>query len=337
MSDNNMEDARKVYAMVKNIDDNIGKVLKELDEHDLTKNTIVIFMTDNGPQQMRYNAGMRGLKSHVYRGGVRVPFFFRYPELDIPDRDIEISAANIDVLPTLAELCNAGIPSDRKIDGKSLVPLMKGEEDGWKDRSLFFYWTRKYPELYNNIALLKDRYKLVGNTDYDASISSFELYDIERDPSEKENLINNNAGVADVLRKELDNYFWDLISSPNLTDPQRIVIGNESENPVFLNRNDADGDRGIWTQEEVFGKWRVKIGEGTYNIRCHFLDTLQPGGQMIIETGTFINQKRNSQEGLTVLVMNNIKYPAIECDFIPFYQSGSKRLLPLYIEVGRTK
>ncbi|HOB84246.1 MAG TPA: hypothetical protein PKM76_07385, partial [Bacteroidales bacterium] len=60
-------------------------------------------------------------------------------------------------------------------------------------------------------------------------------------------------------------------------------------------------------------------------------------GQMVIETGTIINQKRNPQGGLTVLVMNNIKYPAIECDFIPIYQSGSKRILPLLIEVERIK
>ncbi len=79
MTEANKEDARKVYAMVKNIDDNVGKLLSKLKELKLDQNTIVIFMTDNGPQQARYNAGMRGLKSSVYRGGVRVPFYLRYP------------------------------------------------------------------------------------------------------------------------------------------------------------------------------------------------------------------------------------------------------------------
>ncbi len=79
MSEKDKEDARKVYAMVSNIDDNISRVLKKLDDLDISRNTVVIFMTDNGPQQSRYVAGMRGLKGSVYRGGVRVPLLIRYP------------------------------------------------------------------------------------------------------------------------------------------------------------------------------------------------------------------------------------------------------------------
>ena len=81
MSERHKEDARKIYAMIENIDDNVGKLLEKLDELNITKNTLIIFMGDNGPQQPRYNAGMRGLKSSVYRGGVRVHFFIRYPAL----------------------------------------------------------------------------------------------------------------------------------------------------------------------------------------------------------------------------------------------------------------
>lgn len=79
MSEKDKEDARRVYAMVTNIDDNVGRLLKRLDELDLAEKTVVIFMTDNGPRQIRYNAGMRGLKSSVYRGGVRVPLWIKDP------------------------------------------------------------------------------------------------------------------------------------------------------------------------------------------------------------------------------------------------------------------
>jgi arylsulfatase A-like enzyme len=337
MSPNNKEDARKVYAMVKNLDDNIGNVLKTLDDLGLTKNTIVIFMTDNGPQQTRYNAGMRGLKSSVYRGGVRVPFFIRYPESLKGDRDISITAANIDVLPTIADLCNAKIPTDRKIDGKSLIPLLKGADVPWAERSLFFYWTRKYPELYNNVALQKGKYKLVGHTDFNAAISDFELFDIELDPFEQNNIIDKSEVLASEMKKELDSYFYELVNSPNLTNPQPITIGSEKENPVFLNRNDADGDRGIWAQEEIFGKWRISVSQGTYNIKFRFLNPLKEGGQMIVETGTFINQKMNTKKGVTELVMNNISYPRMDCDLIPFYLVDSKRILPFWIEMERVK
>jgi len=335
MNDRNKEDARRVYAMVKNIDENVAKVLKALDDLNLAENTIVIFMSDNGPQQPRYNAGMRGLKGSVYRGGVRVPFFMKYPALGSGNRDITVSAANVDLLPTLAGLCNARIPSDRVIDGKSLVPLIKGEKVDWEERSLFFYWTRKYPELYNNVALQKGRYRLVGHTDYDAGISDFELFDIKQDPFEQNNVLGNDVVAATDLKQELGQYLGELLSSPNLADPQRIIIGSTHENPVILNRNDAEGDRGVWTQEEIYGKWRVSVKEGTYNFRFRFLNPLEKGGQMSVETGTIINQKKNIIEGLTEFEMKNITYPDMDCDIIPFYLIGGKRILPFWIEIEK--
>ncbi|MDH3649617.1 MAG: arylsulfatase, partial [Saprospiraceae bacterium] len=110
MSEEDKEDARKVYAMVTNIDDNVGRVLQKLEELNIQENTIFIFMTDNGPQQIRYATGLRGRKSSVYRGGVNVPFFLRFPSRFKNDQDIETMAAHIDVLPTLAALCDVALP-----------------------------------------------------------------------------------------------------------------------------------------------------------------------------------------------------------------------------------
>jgi len=337
MNENNKEDARKVYAMVKNIDDNVGKLMKRLDELDLSENTIVIFMTDNGPQQTRYNAGMRGLKASVYRGGVRVPFYIKYSSLLKGNRNISTTAANIDILPTIADICNASIPSDRIIDGKSLLPLLKGSDVEWGDRSLFFYWTRKYPELYNNVALQKGKFKLVGHTDYSAEISDFEMFDIVRDPFEQNNILNSNAVYATEMKGELEKYFYELVNSPNLTNQPHCIIGSDKENPTYLSRNDAEGERGIWDQEEIYGKWRVTILKGTYNFRFKFLSPLKEGGQMIVETGTFINQKRISQGGITELEMSNITFPDMTCDLIPFYIINSKRILPFWVEIDRVK
>ncbi len=337
MSENNREDARKVYAMVRNIDDNVGKVLKKLEEMGIEDNTVVIFMSDNGPQQTRYNAGMRGLKGSVYRGGVRVPFYIRYPAVLKGNRDIQSTAANIDVLPTLAGICHAKVPDDRIIDGRSLLPLLMGNEADGPERSLFFYWTRKYPELYNNVALQKGRYKLAGHTSYDPSVSDFELFDIVQDPFEQNNIVEGNSAIAGEMKKELDKYFYELVASPNLKAPQPIIIGSPEENPVFLNRNDADGDRGIWAQEEIYGKWRISVMEGTYNIRFRFLNPLKSGGQMILETGSFINQVRNNLDGLNELEMNNVQFPRLDCDLIPFYQVDSKRILPFWIEIEKVR
>lgn len=336
MSDKDKEDARKVYAMVTNIDDNIGKVLDKLEELDIAKNTLVIFMSDNGPQQTRYLAGMRGLKGSVYRGGVRVPCFLRYPELFAKGRDIAAPTVHLDILPTLSEICHVPLPYNRIIDGKNLVPLLSGESVNWANRPLFFTWSRKYPELYRNIALQQGKYKLVGQTSYKASLTDFELFDIEKDPYEQHNLVEDRIEIARDLKQALDQKFFELINSPNLTDPPRIVIGSQKENPVFLNRNEAAGERGIWTQEEAFGKWRVNIiEEGYYTITFKFLKPLADNGHLYLEMGTLVHQMEVKDGTEDEIIMENVYLPAMKGDLIPFYEVNSQKILPFWVKIQR--
>ena len=335
MTEKNKEDARKVYAMVSCIDDNIGKLLNKLDELEISENTLVIFMTDNGPQQTRYVAGMRGLKGSVFRGGVRVPFYLRFPEKYEGNKNIETTAAHIDILPTLAEICNAKLPTDRIIDGKSLVPLLNEKTVDWADRSLFFYWTRRFPELYNNIALQKNNYKLVGQTDYNAAIDDFELFDIKQDPFEQKNIVNTNIDLAKSLKSELDKIYSELIASENVVNQPRIIIGDKHENPVYLNRNDADGARGIWTQEDIYGKWQVSVKEGVYNVRFRFIEPVAAGGQMVLETGSIVNQMKNKLDKTDIIEMKNISLKEMDCELIPFYNSGNKNIFPFWVELER--
>ncbi|MFO7670149.1 MAG: arylsulfatase [Bacteroidales bacterium] len=335
MSEKDKEDARKVYAMVTNIDDNLGKLFQKLEELDIVENTIVIFMTDNGPQQMRYTGGMRGLKGSVYEGGVRVPFYMKYPALFKKDKDIEALAAHIDILPTLAQLCNARLPEDRIIDGKSLLPLITGKEPGWENRPMFFYWTRRYPELYYNMAFRKGPFKLVGNTDYDAKTEDFDLFNLEKDSHEQENIIQENETIAEDLREELDRIYNELISSENLINQPRIIVGSKYENPVILNRNDAGGERGIWDQEEIYGKWSVSIGEGYYNIKFKFIKPVEANGRMYLEANTLVNQMLNEQEDADIIEMKRVYFPDMDCDLIPFYSIDSKSIFPFWMEMEK--
>jgi arylsulfatase len=336
MSEKDKEDARKVYAMVTNIDDNMGRLLKKLDELHLSEHTIVIFMTDNGPQQRRFNAGLRGLKSSVYQGGIRVPFWIKYPQFQNNCSDIEFPSANIDVFPTLAELCHAEIPTGRKLDGISLVPLLTGKNPTVKNRSLFFYWSRHSPELYNNMAIQKGKYKLVAHTEHNAPIDKFQLYNLDNDPGEQNNIVSDFPSLAEELRKEMELTFRELAGSENLLDRPRIEVGTLLENPVVLNRNDADGQWGIWEQDEIFGLWRLKINEGKYTIRFRFIQPLPPGGKMMAEFGSFIIQSKNDKNGLTLLEVKDVFLPEMKCDFIPFYQHGNKRIFPWWAELEKT-
>lgn len=337
MTEKDKEDARKVYAMVSNIDENVGKVLAKLEELRIADNTVVIFMTDNGPQQRRYVAGMRGLKGTVYRGGVRVPFFIRYPALKKANNDIEAVTAHIDVLPTIAAICNAKLPNGIKVDGMDLMPLMKGSKKEMPDRSLFFYWTRHSPELYNNIALMKGKYKLVGNTDYNSPLSDFELFDIEKDPYELKNIVKDYPVIAGELKTELDRKFIELTGSYNMVNKLYIHTGTEFENPVILNRNDADGQWGVWDQEEAYGTWRVHFTEGTYNLKFRFIKPVPADGRMIVETKSFISQMNNKTGITDVIEMKNVVIPEMKCEFTPFYLSGLKKILPLWVEIEKIR
>ena len=335
MNEKNKEDARKVYAMVTNIDDNLGKLMQKLDELDIEKNTILIFMTDNGPQQPRYIAGMRGRKGSVFRGGVRVPFYFHYPTFG-ENKDIETTTAHIDVLPTIADICNIELTDRRTIDGKSLLPLLKNENPDWTvDRSLFFYWSRRFPELYNNIALQKGNYKLVGHTDYNSGISDFELFDISDDPYEQDNIVSSSKEIARALKEEMDKHYNELINSENLENTPVIEVGSIYENPVFLNRNDAGGSRGIWSQEEIYGKWDVHVNQGTYNIRFKFIKPVEAGGRMLLETGGIIHQKENTVNNTDIIEMKNVFLPDMKGELIPTYMLGRKKIFPFWVEMER--
>ena len=334
MSEQDKEDARKVYGMVSNIDDNVGKLLKKITDLGIEENTIVIFMTDNGPQQLRFTAGMRDKKGSVYNGGTRVPFFFKYPALTKENKVIETMSAHFDVLPTLSELCQVALPTDRKIDGKSLVPLIRGKKVDWSDRPLFTYWTRKYPELYKSMAIQRSGYKLIGQTDYNASAEDFELYNLQVDPYEQKNISKENKEIAGELKKELDQIYQELILSENLIHNPFITIGSPKENPLILNRNDADGTRGLWDQEVIFGKWNANILKGRYNFKFTFIKPIPANGEMYLETSTVINRFKNKQNS-TIIEMKNISLPPMKGDFIPYYLHANKMILPFSVEIEK--
>ncbi|MBT8298844.1 MAG: arylsulfatase, partial [Maribacter sp.] len=203
------------------------------------------------------------------------------------------------------------------------------------DRSLFFYWTRRYPELYQNMALQKESYKLVGHTDYNAQIADFRLFNIQEDPFEENNLVEQKKNIAESRKKELDLKYHELIKSPNLIDPPRIQIGSVYENPVFLNRNDADGERGIWDQEEIYGKWNVAIEEGNYDFKFRFIKPVPKGGKMYLETGSRINQMQNDVDNEIFIEMANVSLSKMKCDLIPFYKVGNKKIFPFWVEIQK--
>lgn len=331
MNEKDKEDARKIYGMVTNIDDNVGKVINKLKELKIEEETIIIFMTDNGPQQIRYNSSMKGRKGTVYNGGIRVPFYIQYSEKFKESKVINKMSAHIDVLPTILELCNLNVPNDRKIDGQSLVPLINSKSTN--DRFLFSYWTRRFPEKYINMSIQNDNYKLVGNNDFDSKIEEFELYDLVEDPNENNNIISQNIETAISFKKEMDNSIDDLLKSKNIKNPPRIIIGSEFENPTILNRNDASGERGVWAQNDIYTFWKVNFKKGIYDFKFKFKDSIANKGTLFTEINNRVYSKKSDKAINNTLEMNNISIDNSEFDLISFLKLDSKKIYPFWIEI----
>jgi arylsulfatase A len=237
------------YGMCENIDDNVGRLLARLDELGLSENTIVIFLTDNGGTAgvKLFNAGMRGGKTSVHEGGTRVPLFIRWPAAKWPPHVAQPITAHIDLMPTLLELCGVTAPAGVKFDGASLRPLLEKVEHGaWQERTLFTHnpinETNKYPG-----AVRTQRYRLVREIKgtgggskakaNDASATPWQLYDMESDPGEKQDIAAAHPHLVQQLSAAYDAWFAD-ISSPGLQRPP-LPVGHEEHNPVDLNAPQA--------------------------------------------------------------------------------------------------
>jgi arylsulfatase len=282
-----------IYGMMKNVDDNLGILLKQLDDQDLTRQTIVVFSSDNGPAMQlsehvnRYNAGLRGEKKQVYEGGIRVPCFFRCPGKVPAGRDIDSIASMIDMLPTLAQACGVATPTDVKLDGQSLWPLLSGavSPDKWPDRTLFFQYTGgTLPQPFHNAAARTQRWKLVDGK---------ELYDEPSDAAEAHDVSAAHPEVVRDLRSQYETWFAEVSSTRGYDQP-RILIGTPHENPTLLNGREweLETDRGPGQKImrpgrlELMGHWRVQIvNGGEYTIRVQLRDTQHAPGEVHFQLG----------------------------------------------------
>jgi len=333
MSERDMNDARKVYGMVSNIDDNMGRLLNTLNELGLEENTLVIFMTDNGPQQRRYTAGLNQRKGSVMEGGIRVPCMFYWKGNLEENRMIHSPSAHIDMMPTLLEF--AGIPYEGDVDGISLYPALTGNAEAAGERPLFFVWARGYPQRYSNMAVRMGRYKLVGHTEHGESTEELKLYDLENDPYELEDVSKDLPEVKSRLLKELDLWYDDIILSPNLLEAPRAIIGSDHENPVILGRNDWKGPTAMdWGSVEAFGYWDISVEDpGPYQVRMLFKDHLPGPGTAKVRVGTRQYEITQRDTSISEVILDNLLFDPGNQTFEGWYQIGGKVFSPICIEI----
>jgi len=223
---------REFAAMITHIDKNVGILRKRLRDLNLDGNTILIFMTDNGTARgaTLWNAGMRGWKGHPYDGGHRVPFFLHWPGGEFNQgKEISRLTGGIDLLPTLIDLCQMENTSDRPFDGRSVAPLLKGNETAWPDRTIIIDNQQRSiePEYFHfSTAILHEKWRMIRQD---------ELYDIAKDPSQTNNLIQIYPETAKNLSDQYSRWFEENYGDRS---PAEIVVGNNKENPVRLTAHD---------------------------------------------------------------------------------------------------
>lgn len=277
------------YGMIANIDHNVGQLRQQLTDLGLDKNTILIFMTDNGTAAgakfngldseavQGFNAGMRGKKSSIYDGGHRVPFFIHWPTGNLPHgKDISTLAAHIDVLPTLADFCKIPMVDQNEADqyqpdGISLKPLLDGSNLAWQrdhlvEQYLGGAYARNLPPTHSDYSVvMTEQWRLV-NSDGQS------LFDIQVDPSQRINVAAQHPEVVAEL-KRLYEAFWQKVS-PRLT-PVRIDVGSAAENPTVLCSQDWRMPTGnppwhinqIRKLPKVTGPWMLEVRKpGRYRI-----------------------------------------------------------------------
>lgn len=343
----------RVYGMISNIDKNVGRLLNTLEEEGIAENTIVIFLSDNGPrnrrtkndvQPGRYTAGLRGTKTSVYENGIRVPFFIRWPGQIPAGQKIDDVAAHVDVLPTLLDAANVSGPEGVTVDGTSLLPRLTGDVQSMPDRNIFIQWhngPRPYPYIHSTV--ISNEYKLISPHSDPHSIirqptpeerremvSNLELYRINQDSSELNNVAHEHPNKVNEMLDRYEDWFHDVTQDWNHTDPQRIYLGTSHQPQTTLSRFDWSGPGVIGGN---YGHWKVHTESGTYRIRVRF-DPAPTEGEATVRYGNRRQSKR-VQEGDTTAVFERITLPEREGKLEAFLDFGRLPTGARFVDVER--
>ncbi len=281
---------RAAYAMTENIDWNVGRVTKVLTDLGLAKNTIVIYLSDNGPNGSRWNGGMEGTKGTVNEGGVRTPFIINWPGHIVAGEVIrEISTAT-DLLPTLLDMVGIEDSTNKPLDGISLASLITGDVESCEERRIVNHWQGK-------TSVRNQQFRL-DQTD--------QLFDMVNDPGQTMNVAEAHPTIFAALSEEKARYKAEVLSELPAIDERTFPIGHPDAQYTQLPARDgiAHGNiqrsnrwpncsyYGNWTSTEDAITWEAEsLSDGEYEVILYYTCTEENAGCTIrLEAGESVTE-----------------------------------------------
>ncbi|MCH6257716.1 arylsulfatase [Puniceicoccaceae bacterium K14] len=324
------------YGMVTNIDDNMGILVKFLEEEGLADNTILIFMTDNGTgyglrDGRGYDGGMRGKKGSQYDGGHRVPFMIRWPNGKIEEgKTIEELTAHMDVLPTLIELCELDAPAI-EFDGADVSDLLYTDAEEWPDRALIVENQRVIdPIKWRRHSVMTNNWRLVDGR---------ELYNMQDDPKQTIDVAGKHPEIFNQLRTEYEKFWADVSQEHNLVS--YMAIGSEESPIVALSSHDwLYHELPAWDQKHILNgdvavetHWAIEVEQaGEYEISLRRWPVEVNKGINDDTYGKGFNYKQaRLRIGENIDITQKIPREATEVTFKVTLEKGLTKLAPLFI------
>lgn len=315
---------RAALALCENIDWNVGRLVDKLDSLKLLENTIIIYMSDNGPNGWRWNDGLKGIKGDTDEGGVRSPFIVYWKDKLKPQKINQIAGA-IDILPTLADLADITISVDKPLDGLSLKPLLFDREYLWHDRYIFSHWD-------GNVSLRNQHYMLDKDN---------QIYDLIKDPGQKNPIEHLSDSLRTELIKAKNKWINSVLIELNRDRKEVFTVGFKGSKITQLPARDGIPYGTIkrsnrWPNSSFFTNWKSESDSISWN--CNILTSGRYKAtvyytciESAIGSVLSLNQG-NNEVSATILEFHDPPFDGVEFDRFPRDESFEKDFKP--IEMG---
>ncbi|WP_211319990.1 arylsulfatase [Dyadobacter jejuensis] len=260
---------RAALALCENIDWNVGRIQNQLKKLKLDRETIVIYLSDNGPNSSRWNGGMKGKKGSTDEGGVKSPFVIQWPGTISSGLEIDQVSGAVDLLPTLADLSGINYSIPKALDGISLKPLLVESNQKWPDRMLFSHWNGK-------VSVRKGRYVLDDNS---------KLFDLTTDPEQRVDITSQKPELTKALSMAVVDWKAEVLKDIAI-DNRPFPVGHPDYKYTQLPARDAVAHGTIkrsnkypnssyftnWTKNGDYISWNVDVlSEGDYAVAVYYV------------------------------------------------------------------